>query len=126
MGSREDRREFIKQIGAAPRRLNVAPVFSLLHREHESLLFVSAQNSIDCGAADNALALKCGLTIFHGDSLGVLHFRLFLAFYTVIQIGQCFHPPTSKLEKCHIPILGMNSAGQKYLVSLSLHMLLYF
>jgi hypothetical protein len=48
------------------------------------LFFVGTEDGIDGGAADGAFASEGGLTILHGDALGVLHFAFLFALHTVV------------------------------------------
>ncbi len=97
--------------------------FGMLHPKN--LLLFRTKYCIDGCTADCALALQCGLAIFHGHPLAVFHLSLGFALYAIIQVCHDFLPPTSLLEKCDVLSVGTNCTRQVYLVSLRLQSLLH-
>ena len=101
---------------------NLGPAFQFL------CLFISAKNGVDGRTADGALTFESWFTIFHGDSLWVLHFSLRFAFDTIILIGHgedaSLHC-SKTLKNTYNPIFGMYGTRQIHFISLLLQLFLY-
>ncbi len=81
------------------------------------ICFVSWKNGVDGSAADNTLTFESGLAVLHSDALRILQLVFLFAFDTVVNIS---HDMFSLrfLKNAYVPIIGMNSACQVYLIAL--------
>ena len=78
---------------------------------------VSWKNCVDSSATDDTLTLESGLAVLHSNALGVLQLVFLFALDTVVNIS---HDMFSLrfLKNAYVPIIGMNSACQVYLITL--------
>src|SRR6266567_2370203 len=87
-----------------------------------TLLFLSAENSVDRGATDRTGTSQGGFAVFCCHPLWVFHLGLLFAFHTIVQIGHghCL----LRLVKTYIPRVGVHCTRQVYLVSQGLRAML--